>query len=233
MISVQNLYKRFGNVRALSGLSFEARDGEITGLLGANGAGKSTALRIACAIMRPDSGSAHIDEICSTEAPIAALRKIGAVLDHTGLYARLTTREHLAYFAELHGVPPHRVQETLAMLGLEEIADRRSTGFSQGERMKTALGRALVHGPRNIILDEPTNGLDVPAVRALRDVIKRLRDQGACILFSSHVLEEVRTLCDKVCIMAGGRQVAQGTPDEICVLGETKSFEDAYVRLTC
>jgi len=233
MISVRDLQKRFGDVRALSGLSFEARDGEIAGLLGSNGAGKTTALRIICGVLRPDSGSVHIDGICGTDAPMAAQQKLGAILDHNGLYVRLTAREHLAYFAELHGAPPRRVEETLAMLGMESIANRRSVGFSQGERMKTVLGRALVHGPRNIILDEPTNGLDIPAVRALRDTLKRFRDQGACVLLSSHVMEEVRTLCDKVLIVAGGRQVAYGTAEEVQQQGGGESFEDAYVRLTC
>jgi sodium transport system ATP-binding protein len=233
MISVRDIRKRFGNVRALSGLSFEAHNGEITGLIGSNGAGKTTALRVICGVLQPDSGTVHIDGICGTDAPIAAQQNLGAVLDHNGLYARLTAREHLAYFAELHGAPSHRVQETLAMLGMETIADRRSAGFSQGERMKTALGRALVHGPGNIILDEPTNGLDIPAVRALRETLKRFRDQGACVLFCSHVMAEVRTLCDKVLIVANGRPVAHGTPEEICQQRGGESFEDAYVRLTC
>lgn len=233
MISVQAVHKRYGDLQALCGLSFDAGDGEITGLLGSNGAGKTTALRIICGVLKPDSGAVHIDGICGTDAPIAAQRKLGAVLDHSGLYPRLTAREHLEYFARLHGAPCERVQETLSKLGMESIAHRRSAGFSQGERMKTALGRALVHGPRNIILDEPTNGLDIPAVRSLRDTLKQFRDQGACVLFSSHVMEEIRTLCDRVIIIARGRQAARGTPEEICLHGGGGSFEDAYVRLTC
>jgi sodium transport system ATP-binding protein len=233
MISVQSLHKRYGDLQALSGLSFEAGDGEITGLLGSNGAGKTSALRIICGVLKPDDGTVHIDGIRSTDAPLAAQQKLGAVLDHIGLYPRLTAREHLEYFAQLQGASRERVEETLVMLGMERIADRRSAGFSQGERMKTALGRALVHGPHNIILDEPTNGLDVPAVRDLRDTLKRFRDEGACVLFSSHAMEEVRMLCDKVVIVAGGRRVAHGTAEEIRRQGGGESFEDAYVRLTC
>jgi len=233
MISVRNVYKRFGDVRALAGLSFEARDGEITGLLGSNGAGKTTALRIICGALRPDAGSVHIDGVSGTDHPLAAQQKLGAILDHTGLYARLTAREHLAYFAELRGVPETCVGETLAVLGMESIADRRTAGFSQGQRMKTALGRALVHGPGNVVLDEPTNGLDVPSVRALRDTLKRFRDEGRCVVFSSHVMDEVQALCDSVVVVAAGSVVARGPVAQLCDRSAGESFEDAFVRLTC
>lgn len=225
MIQVQNLTKSFNNRPVLRRLSFTARDGAITGLLGANGAGKSTTLRIVCGVLQPDSGSVETGESGT-----------GALLDHMGIYARLTVRENLTYFGRLQGMLPavlaERVKQVLASLGLESIADRCADGFSQGERMKTALGRAILHAPRNLILDEPTNGLDVPTVRALRDLLRRMRDAGACVLFSSHVLEEVRALCDQVVVVDGGRAVAQGSPDELCRQTNTTSLEDAFVRLT-
>ncbi len=218
MIEVQNLQKRFGAAPVVDGLSFTARDGAITGLLGANGAGKSTTLRMICGVLQPDAGTVRADNP-------------GALLDHTGIYARLTVRENLAYFGSLHGMAQprlnRRVDELIAVLGLEAVADRRTAGFSQGERMKTALGRALIHSPRNLLLDEPTNGLDVPTVRSLHNFLQRMRDEGACIVFSSHQLDEVRSLCDEVVVIAKGRIVAQGAPREVC------ADADAFVRLVC
>jgi sodium transport system ATP-binding protein len=229
MIEIHELYKQFGNVAAVRGVSFQAPDGAITGLLGANGAGKTTTLRMIGGLLKPQRGSVRIDD---GGMPAS----IGALLDHTGLYPRLTARENIAYFGELQGISgprlKERVEEVLALLGLQSAADRRAAGFSQGERMKTALGRALVHSPRNIVLDEPTNGLDVPSVRSLRSILMRLRDAGACLLFSSHILEEVRALCDNVVIISKGCLVAQGSPDELCRQAGRESLEDAFVKLT-
>jgi len=226
MIEVQNLTKSFEGRPVVRNLSFTAADGAITGLLGANGAGKTTTLRMICGILQPDSGSIH-----TRSGPL------GALLDHQGIYARLTVRENLEYFGRLRGMPPvalaQRAGEVLATLGLERIADRRTAGFSQGERMKTALGRAILHAPRNLILDEPTNGLDIPTVRSLRDFLRRLRDAGACVVFSSHVLGEVRELCDQIVIIDQGRVVAQGTPADLCRQTAEESLEDAFVKLTC
>jgi sodium transport system ATP-binding protein len=221
MIQVQNLHKSFERRAAVRDLSFGASDGAITGLLGANGAGKTTTLRMICGLLKAESGGVQIEG------------SMGALLDHTGIYARLTVRENLAYFARLHGLPEERVERAISLLGLEGIAGRRTGGFSQGERMKTALGRALLHSPKNLLLDEPTNGLDVPSVRSLRDLLRRLRDAGTCILFSSHVLEEVRALCDSVVVIARGCLVAQGSPEELCAAAGVSSLEDAFVKLTC
>ncbi|MGA3043371.1 MAG: ATP-binding cassette domain-containing protein [Bryobacteraceae bacterium] len=225
MIQVQNLAKSFHNQPVVRNLSFTAPDGAITGLLGANGAGKTTTLRMICGVLQPDSGSVTVDAAAT-----------GALLDHIGIYPRLTVRENLAYFGMLRGMPPAllaaRVSQVLATLGLDDIADRRTAGFSQGERMKTALGRAILHAPKNLLLDEPTNGLDVPTVRSLRDLLRRLRDAGACVLLSSHVLEEVRALCDQVVIVDHGRLVAQGSPADLCRQTDSASLEDAFVKLT-
>jgi sodium transport system ATP-binding protein len=225
MIQVQDLAKSFDRRQVVRGLSFTASDGAITGLLGANGAGKTTTLRMICGVLRPDSGTVAVSG-----------GGTGALLDHIGIYPRLTVRENLAYFGMLRGMPAavlaKRVKQVLAALGLEDIADRRTAGFSQGERMKTALGRAMLHAPRNLILDEPTNGLDVPTVRSLRGLLRSWRDAGACVVFSSHVLEEVRALCDQVVIAGHGRLVAQGSPAELCRQTDSASLEDAYVKLT-
>jgi sodium transport system ATP-binding protein len=220
-------------VAAVDGVSFAAADGHITGLLGGNGAGKTTTLAMIGGVLKPDAGSIQIDGT-DVRASLDGRRRLGALLDHTGLYARLTARENIRYFGALHGLQDldERVSRTLTLLGLDALADRRAGGFSQGERMKVALARAVVHGPRNLLLDEPTNGLDVSSVRALRGWLKEMRDRGICIVFSSHVLEEVRALCDRIVILSKGRVTAHGTPDAICRDTGCDSLEDAFVRLT-
>jgi sodium transport system ATP-binding protein len=234
MIQVQHLSKTFGCRAAIKDLSFEARDASITGLLGANGAGKTTTLRMVCGVLTPDSGTIRIDR--EAELVQGRRQRVGALLDHTGLYARLTVKENLMYFGRLRGLCPevleHNVERLIAILGLRSIADRRASGLSQGERMKVALGRAVVHSPRNLVLDEPTNGLDVPTVRSLREFLRELREAGTCIVFSSHVLEEVRVLCDNVIIVSHGAVVSQGSAAAICSRTNTTSLEDAFVQLT-
>jgi sodium transport system ATP-binding protein len=236
MIEVRNLQKQFGAVAALRDVSFRAPDGAITGLLGANGAGKSTTLRTICGVLTPGGGEVRIDGASLAGDPLALQRRVGGLLDHAGLYARLTPREIFTFSGRLHGIAwrrlRERVEEVIAFLGMQPIADRRTGGFSQGERMKTALGRALIHSPRNLLLDEPTNGLDVPSVRALRLLLHRARDAGACIVFSSHVLEEVRALCDRVVILAQGHVVAEGTSAELCRRAGVRTLEDAFVAFT-
>jgi sodium transport system ATP-binding protein len=232
MIEVRNLQKQFGAVAALRNVSFLAPDGAITGLLGANGAGKSTALRIICGVLEPGGGEVCIDGSVFND-PLVLQRRVGGLLDHAGLYSRLTPREILTFSGRLHGLPARqlreRVEEVIAFLGMRPVADRRTGGFSQGERLKTALGRALIHSPKNLLLDEPTNGLDISSVRALRLLLHRIREAGACIIFSSHVLEEVRALCDRVVVLAQGRVVAEGTPAELCKQAGVGTLEDAFV----
>jgi sodium transport system ATP-binding protein len=236
MIQVQHLQKSFGRRAVVRDLSFAASDGAITGLLGSNGAGKTTTLRMVGGVLQPESGSIVVDDAAETASSLDRQRRLGALLDHTGLYARLSIRENLAYFGQLRGMCGQplttRVEQVLGMLGMESIAGRRAAGLSQGERMKTALGRALLHSPRNLLLDEPANGLDVPSVRSLREILRRLRDSGACVIFSSHLLEEVRTLCDRLVIIAAGSLVAEGSPAEICARAGASSLEDAFVKLT-
>jgi len=232
MITLTQLGKSFQGRQVVKSLSFEAPDGAITGLLGVNGAGKTTTLRMICGVLKPESGSIRIDQAESATAQ----QGVGALLDHIGLYSRLTVRENLAYFGQLRGIPPEelgqRVDRVVSILGLESIADRRTGGFSQGERMKTALGRAILHSPKNVMLDEPTNGLDILSVRSLRELLKRLRDEGTCVVFSSHVLEEVRALCDRIVVISQGTIAGQGSAEELCSQTGTASLEDAFVKLT-
>ncbi len=236
MIVAQKLRKRFGEILAVDEVSLQAEDGQITGLLGPNGAGKTTTLRLLYGLMKPDTGRVQIDDVDVVAQPLAAQAKVGVLPDAHGLYPRLTAREHVRYFGELQGLRGEelelRIGELLVRLDMRGIADRRAQGFSQGERMKVSLARALVHGPNNVILDEPTNGLDVMSTRAMRKLIRELRDEGKCVLFSSHVMQEVSALCDVIVIVAGGRVVARGTPDELRELSGHDDLEDVFVKLT-
>lgn len=235
MIKVSNLSKRIGEVQALNDLSFVAQNGQITGLLGPNGAGKTTCLRTIFGLLKPDNGKAEIEGIDVTIDPIGAKQQLGLFPDPFGLYERLTPREYIRYFAELSGLSAREAKEAtnqvIAKLRLEDISDRRCKGFSQGQRMKTALAQAIVHCPSNIILDEPTRGLDVMSTRLLRDILLDLKNQGHCVLFSSHVMQEVAALCDQVIVMAQGRVVAIGSPTELCIQTGKDSLEEAFIQL--
>ena len=234
MIRVEGLTRSFGAVRAVNGVAFEAQDGRITGLLGPNGAGKSTTLRILYTVLRPEGGSASIDGVDVLADPLATRRRIGVLPHGAGIYPQLSARENIAYFGRLHGLEgaalSQRVEELVAELEIGGYADRRAKGFSQGERIKVALARALVHAPRNLLLDEPTNGLDVNAVRMLRELIRQLRASGRCVLFSSHVMQEVAALCDDIVIISHGRVVVRGTPAEILAATGAADLEEAFVR---
>ena len=233
MISVAGLTRSFGAIRAVDGVAFEAQDGRITGLLGPNGAGKSTTLRVLYTVLRPDAGAARVDGIDVVASPLATRRAIGVLPHAAGIYPQLTARENIAYFGRLHGIAgprlAQRVEELVAELEMEDYAHRRAKGFSQGERVKVALARALVHAPRNLLLDEPTNGLDVMATRALRALVLRLKAAGHCVLFSSHVMQEVAALCDDIVIIDHGRVVASGTPQALLAQFQAATLEDAFV----
>ena len=235
MIEVRGIAKRFGNVTAVEEVSFHAADGVVTGLLGPNGAGKTTTLRIISTLVAPDRGQALVDGLDVREQPLEARRRLGVLPDARGLYPRLTAREHIRYFGELHGIVgaelSRRTDELVELLDMKEIADRRAEGFSQGERVKVALSRALVHQPRNVLLDEPTNGLDVMSTRAVRELIRRLRDQGRCVVFSSHVMQEVSALCDRIVVVARGRVAAEGTAAELRARTGQESLEEAFVQI--
>jgi sodium transport system ATP-binding protein len=234
VIEASDLHKRFGRVDALAGASFVARDGRITGLLGPNGAGKSTTLRILATVLRADSGHATIDGCSVAADPLGVRRRIGVLPHNSALYGNLTARENIAYFAAAQGLDGAARRDAVARaierLGIGALAERRARGFSQGERLRTALARALVHDPQTIILDEPTNGLDVMSTRSLREIIAGLRAQGRCVLFSSHVMQEVAALCDEIVIIAGGRVAIAGTPDAIRERTGRADLEDAFVH---
>lgn len=234
MIRVDGLHKSFGAVKAVRGVSFKAEDGRITGLLGPNGAGKSTTLRVLYTVLKPDEGSASIDDADVVEDALGARGKIGTLPHGSGLYPHLTARENIRYYAKLYRVPEtlieERVQTVIDDLDIADFADRRTKGFSQGQRTKVALGRALVHQPKNIILDEPSNGLDVMATRALRELILKLRADGKCVLFSSHVMQEVAALCDEIVIIAAGRVAMQDTADGIRNRTGCDDLEEAFVK---
>ena len=233
MITVNGIHKSFGKVHAVRGVSFNAPDGKITGLLGPNGAGKSTTLRVLYTVLKPDQGTAVIDGADVVTDSLAARQKIGALPHGAGLYPHLTARENVAYYANLCALPKSeiddRVADIIRLLEIEEFADRRTKGFSQGQRTKVSLARALVHDPQNVILDEPTNGLDVMATRSLRHLILKLKDAGRCVLFSSHVMQEVAALCDDICIIANGQVAIDDSIEGIRERTGQDDLEDAFV----
>jgi sodium transport system ATP-binding protein len=234
LIEARHLHKKFGTVTAVEDVSLTAGDGRITGLLGPNGAGKSTTLRMLYTVLQPDSGDAFIDGISVAEHSLAARRRMGVLPHGAGVYPHLTARENIQYFGELHGLTradcERRAAQMIDLLEMADFADRQAKGFSQGQRLKTALARSLVHGPQNILLDEPTNGLDVMAVRTLRTLLLKLKTMGHCILFSSHVMQEVGAVCDEVVVITAGKVVACGTPEELRARAGTTDLEEAFVR---
>jgi len=235
MIEVHDVRKAFGAVQALGGVSFTARDGQITALLGPNGAGKTTLLRTLVGLLKRDHGSILIGGVDPERNPMAVRRNIGFLTDQFGLYERLTTREYLHYFGELNDMQAPalrtRIGEVAELLSMEDILDRRAKGFSQGQRIKVALARTLLHRPRHLLLDEPSRGLDVMSTRALRTALNALREDGSCVIMATHVMQEVTHLCDDVIVIAKGHTVAQGSPEELCRRTGITSLEDAFVSL--
>ncbi|MBD9370919.1 ATP-binding cassette domain-containing protein [Xanthomonas sp. XNM01] len=238
MIRAHDLHKQFktksGLVQAVRGVGFDAHDGQITGLLGPNGAGKTTTLRMLYTLMQADQGRIEVDGVDPARDPMTVRRSLGVLPDARGVYKRLTARENIAYFGRLHGMSPAAIAARTAALSealdMGEILDRQTEGFSQGQRTKTAIARALVHDPRNVILDEPTNGLDVMTTRALRQFLFQLRDEGRCVIFSSHIMQEVAALCDRIVIIAKGQVVAEGTADQLREQTGESNLEDAFVK---
>ncbi|MGY0505809.1 ABC transporter ATP-binding protein [Luteimonas sp. e5] len=242
MILAEHLRKTFPGkgrkaapVIAVDDVSFTAHDGQITGLLGPNGAGKTTCMRMLYTLMKPETGRVLVDGMDVAREANAVRRALGVLPDARGVYKRLTARENITYFGELHGLSAATIAERTALLAdalqMEDFLDRQTEGFSQGQRTKTAIARALVHDPKNVILDEPTNGLDVMTTRGLRQFLRQLRAEGRCVIFSSHIMQEVAALCDRIVIIAQGRVMAEGTPEELRALAGIDNLEDAFVRL--
>jgi len=235
MIVVKNLRKYFGDVKAVNGVSFEARDGQITGLLGPNGAGKTTTLRMLYSLLPPDAGEILIDGLDPTRDAMEIKRTLGVIPDNRGLYSRLTARENISYYGELHGMNRQRIEARIAQLAetldMADFIDRRTEGFSQGQRVKVAIARAMIHEPQTVLMDEPSNGLDVMSTRALRDYIRGLRRAGHSVVLSTHIMQEVAALCDRIVIIARGEVAANGTAEELLARSGCDSLEDAFVRL--
>ena len=235
MIKVSNLHKSFGDVKAVRGISFEVRDGEITGLLGPNGAGKTTTLRMLYSLLPPDEGDIRIDGLDPTRDAMAIKRTLGVVPDSRGLYTRMTARENVVYYGELHAMSRKdinsRLEELVNTLDMADFIDRRTEGFSQGQRVKVAIARAMIHNPQTVLLDEPSNGLDVMATRALRRYILGLKNAGHSVVLSTHIMQEVAALCDRIVIIAKGRIAADGTAEELLQKSGCDSLEDAFVHL--
>lgn len=233
MIETRNIRKTFDSVTAVGDVSLVARDGEVTAILGPNGAGKTTTLRMIATLLRPDGGEVLVDGERRDPAQVRAT--LGVVGHNVGLYPRLSAREHVEYFAALHGLDKDtcakRCDALFASLDMASIADRRTAGFSQGEKLKVAIARALVHDPKHVLLDEPTNGLDVMSTRAVRDIVRRFRDEGKCVLLSSHIMQEVAALCDRIIVIAKGTVLASGTAEELRALTGQRDLEDAFVSI--
>lgn len=233
MIHVQGLSKSFGKVKAVQNVSFSAADGRITGLLGPNGAGKSTTLRMLYTLLKPDSGTAQIDGFDVRQSPLEVQKRIGVLADARGLYPRLTSRENIRYYGRLHGLGgellERQIDSLLHLLDMRSTADRKTGGFSTGEKLKVAIARTLVHNPKNVLLDEPTNGLDVMSTRSMRQFILRLREEGKCVLFTSHIMQEVAALCDQIVIISRGEVSATGSPDDLRRQTQRENLEDAFV----
>ena len=235
MIKVSNLHKSFGKVKAVRGISFEVHDGEITGLLGPNGAGKTTTLRMLYSLLPPDQGEIRIDGLDPTKDAMAIKNTLGVVPDSRGLYTRMSARENIAYYGKLHGMSDRdintRIEELVETLDMADFIERRTEGFSQGQRVKVAIARAMVHRPQTVLLDEPSNGLDVMSTRALRRYILGLKEAGHSVILSTHIMQEVAALCDRIVIIANGRIAADGTAQELLEKSGCDSLEDAFVRL--
>lgn len=235
MIEVKNLVKHYGEIKAVDDVSFVCPDGQITGLLGPNGAGKTTVLRMITGLIKPQSGTAVVDALDVAQDAQAVRRVLGMQGDAGGVYPRLTPREQFRYYGKLYDLAGEKLEENvdnvIKLLKMQEIADRRAEGFSRGQRQKVVIGRALIHNPRNIIMDEPTNGLDVMAVRETRNQIHAFKGQGRCVLFSTHYMDEAERLCDNIAIIVRGKIVAVGTPEELIARTSKTNLEDAFVEL--
>lgn len=235
MIEVDNLAKHFGPVRAVDGISFNAAEGEVLGLLGPNGAGKTTTLRMLSTVLRPSAGNARVGGHDLIREPAAVRAALGVLPEYWGLYGRLTPREHLRYFGRLYGMDgdrlERRIDEVVALLEIGEYSERRCEPFSKGMKQKVALGRALIHDPRHLLLDEPTAGLDVMSARSVREVIARFRDEGRCVILSTHILAEAERLCDRLALIDHGRIVASGSPEDLRRQTGRETLEEAFVAL--
>ncbi|CAN5606046.1 ATP-binding cassette domain-containing protein [soil metagenome] len=235
MIVFEELTKTYGELRAVNGLSFSVRPGEVYALLGANGAGKTTALRCLATLLTPTSGVASVDGYDSAEQPLEVRRRLGFLAASMGLYERLSAREFLLYFASLQGMQGEparaRVEELVELFDITAFADRLCGKLSTGQRQRVSIARAVVHDPPALVLDEPTLGLDVLSGEAIYRFIDEARARGRAVLFSTHQMPEVELLADRVGILAGGRLVVEGTIDEVVAWSGEKNLTRAFLRV--
>ena len=232
-VELRQVLKIFNGDTAVCGVNLSIKKGEFFSILGPSGCGKTTTLRIIYSLLRPDQGSAMVDGYDTQKDSLVVRQKIGALPDSKGIYPRLTARENIRYYGRLHGMSgaalEKSIDQLIKLLDMQDIEHRRTEGFSTGERVKVAIGRALVHEPQNVLLDEPTNGLDVTSTRSMRTFIRRLSEEGKCVLFSSHIMQEVSALCSTIHIVSHGQIAAQGTPEEILAATGQSTLEDAFV----
>jgi sodium transport system ATP-binding protein len=240
MIHVRQLTKSYADLRrgqfvALAGISFDAVPGEIYGLLGPNGAGKTSALRILSTVLRPTSGQATVNGYDVLTQPSLVRHQIGFVSTNTAVYDRMTAWEMVEYFGRLYGLAPEplreRMEQIFDRLQMREIRDLLGAKMSTGMKQKVSIARALVHDPPVLIFDEATAGLDVLVARALLKTVAQLRDQGKCIIFSTHIMREVERLCDRVAIMHRGHILAEGTLAELRDRHGEADFEELFFEL--
>ena len=235
MIDAIQLAKTFKDFEAVKSVSFRAEDGEIFGLLGPNGAGKTTTLRMLSTVVQPSSGTATVDGYDIRTQRDEVRSRLGILVESAGLYAHSTTREHLRYIGNLHGLNGNglekRIDSLIERLAMDDFADRKASGFSRGMVRKVVMGMSLVHDPPNIILDEPTQGLDVVSTRAVRDIIRQFKADGRCVVLSTHHMDEVERLCDRVAIVHRGEILEKGTPAELVEKYQAEDLETAFVEI--
>ncbi len=236
LLTVSSVTKSFKDVTALQDVDVTFHSGEVVGLVGGNGAGKTTLLRLLCGLYRPTSGDVQ-GMVDARSVDIHKMREhVGVVPEATGLYARLTAWENIRYHSRLNGIDDDmawtRTERFAKLLNFDQDLHRPTRGFSRGMRQKTALLRSLSHGPKILLLDEPTGGLDVTSARMVRKLVRKLGDEGGTVIYSTHNLAEAQQVCDRIVIIHNGTIRADGTPQSLLESTETNNLEEAYVALT-
>ncbi len=234
MIEIRDLRRSFGKTEVLKGINLKAEPGKVTGLLGPNGAGKTTTIKILSTILKAHGGDITVNGHSVSKEPKLVRKNLGVVFEESGIYQRLTGEENILYFADLADVPPEvakkRMYKFFALLGVD-YAQKLAGTYSKGMMQKINLIRAIIHNPPVVVLDEPTNGLDVPSTRAVETFIKEMKEEGKTILLSTHLMAQVEKLCDYIYIIHKGKIVEEGTPQAIKEKYGTATVEDAFLKV--